>query len=298
MINAEIICDSEWQVSPNTKKTRLITFVLKYPRFIHGEVMTHRSFSRNAASSRAIPVRKMLRDVIKNPVVPVEFGRNRSGMQAGESLPPFKAMLARRLWLSARYPAVVAAWTLSKLGLHKQHVNRIVEPWQWMTTIVTCTEEAFNAFLVLRDHKDAQPEIQELARKMKAAVKSSFVNRRNYHLPFIKIEEVLLALSASDINKTIDEMPYSTFWRLAQLSAARCCRVSYNNVDGSSSTIEDDIRLFEKLITHDPLHASPFEHQAFCGYTGAEEPVNPARNFDAPWIQNRSLVEFCKEKGI
>ena len=58
MINAEIICDSEWQVSPNTKKTRLITFVLRYPRFIHGEVMTHRSFSRNAASSRAIPVRK------------------------------------------------------------------------------------------------------------------------------------------------------------------------------------------------------------------------------------------------
>ena len=297
MINAEIICDSEWQVSPNTKRTRLITFVLRYPRFIHGEVMTHRSFSRNAASSRAIPVRKMLRDVIKNPVVPVEFGRNRSGMQAGESLPPFKAALARRLWLSARCPAVVAAWPLSKLGLHKQHVNRIVEPWQWMTTIVTCTEEAFNAFLVLRDHKDAQPEIQELARKMKDAVKSSFVNRRNYHLPFIKIEEVLLALSSSDINKTIDEMPYSTFWRLAQLSAARCCRVSYNNVDGSSSTIENDIRLFEKLVEHEPLHASPFEHQAFAGYTGDTHTVNPTRNFNTPWIQNRALIEISHNKG-
>lgn len=133
---------------------------------------------------------------------------------------------------------------------------------------------------------------------MHDAVKHSLPYKRNYHLPFVKIEEVLLALSASDINKTIDEMPYSTFWRLAQLSAARCCQVSYDNVDGSASNIENDIRLYEKLITHDPLHASPFEHQAFCGYTGAEEPVNSARNFAAPWIQNRSLVEFCKEKGV
>ena len=291
LLKAEVICYWEYQASPDEKKTRLITFVLTYPRFIHGEVMTHRAFSRNAASSRAIPVRKMLSAIIKEPVIPVAFGRNQSGMQAGEALPPFKAALARKLWLSARWPAVAAAWTLSKLGLHKQHANRIVEPWQWMTTIVTCTEEAFNAFLVLRDHKDAQPEIRELARKMRGAANSTLPYDRNYHLPFVTTEEVLLALSASDVNESLEEMPYSTFKRLAKISAARCCRVSYNNVDGSASNIENDIRLFEKLVKHDPLHASPFEHQAFAGDIDALGIVNPSRNFDAPWTQNRALVE-------
>lgn len=291
LLKAEVICDSAWRTSPIQKRTRLITFVLTYPRFIHGEVMTHRAFSRNAASSRAIPVRKMLSDIIKAPVVPVAFGRNQSGMQAGEALPPFKAKLAKCLWLSARWPAVAAAWTLYKLGLHKQHANRIVEPWQWMTTIVTCTEEAFNAFLVLRDHKDAQPEIRELARKMRGAANSTLPYERNYHLPFVTTEEVLLALSASDANESLEEMPYSTFKHLAKLSAARCCRVSYNNVDGSASNIENDIRLFEKLVRHDPLHASPFEHQAFAGNTDVTGPVDFNRNFDAPWTQNRALVE-------
>lgn len=292
MINAEIICDSEWEV--NGKRTRLMTFVLRYPRFIHGEVMTHRSFSRNAASSRAIPVRKMLSAIIKDPVVPVEFGRNRSGMQARESLPPFKAALARRLWLSARWPAVAAAWTLSKLGLHKQHANRIVEPWQWMTTIVTCTEEAFRAFLELRNHEDAQPEIQVLARKMLDTEQCSTSYERNYHLPFVTIDEIVLALSASDLNVSLEEMPYKTFSHLSKLSAARCCRVSYDNVDGSSSNIDNDLVLFRKLVKHSPLHASPFEHQAFAGHVDVDDVIGVAhlsRNFDAPWIQNRAFVE-------
>ena len=45
----------------------LWTFELTYPRYIHSEFMTHRVFSRNASSSRAIPVKRMIEQVRNNP---------------------------------------------------------------------------------------------------------------------------------------------------------------------------------------------------------------------------------------
>ena len=65
MIKSEIVADS---LAPSG--VRLTTFVLTYPRFIHAEFMTHRMFSRNASSSRAIPVRKSIEMVLNNPAIP------------------------------------------------------------------------------------------------------------------------------------------------------------------------------------------------------------------------------------
>ena len=75
MIEAKVILDS---VSPAGK--RITTLQLKYPRFIHSEFMTHRAFSRNAASSRAIPVLKRLDMMCQDPVIPLEWGLDQSGM--------------------------------------------------------------------------------------------------------------------------------------------------------------------------------------------------------------------------
>lgn len=283
LLKAEVICDSI------NGGVRLTTFVLTYPRFIHGEVMTHRAFSRNAASSRAIPVRKMLGAVWREPVVPVAFGANRSGMQAGDALAGWRLAAAHKLWLSVRLPAIAAAWLFSKIGLHKQVANRILEPWQWMTTIVTSTEEGYKHFFSLRDHKDAQPEICELAKKMKSGLDGSSPTLRNYHIPFLNFEELTLALSANT-NASLDYIGAKTFRKLAMLSAARCCRVSYNNVDGSKSNIVNDMELADRLRSHRPLHASPFEHQAYVSDNWSVE--NGVRNFKAPWIQYRAIVEF------
>jgi thymidylate synthase ThyX len=83
MIKSEIICDSL-----NPVGDRLTTFIFEYPRFVHAEFMTHRVFSRNAASSRAIPIEKMIEQVKINPAMPVWWGKNQSGMQAKEELNP------------------------------------------------------------------------------------------------------------------------------------------------------------------------------------------------------------------
>ena len=53
--SARVLLDS---VSPGG--VRLVTMEVRYPRFIHAEFMTHRMFSRNAGSSRALPIRKMI----------------------------------------------------------------------------------------------------------------------------------------------------------------------------------------------------------------------------------------------
>lgn len=147
MNKATIVADSVSAVNGQ----RLITYELEYPRFIHAELMTHRLFSRNAASSRAIPISKMMEMVEETPAMPVEWGMNQAGMQAKEvhSNPE----VCESVWKLAAQQAVYSAQALQNLGLHKQIVNRVLEPFQIMKTIVTATE--FDNFFWLRCHKDA-----------------------------------------------------------------------------------------------------------------------------------------------
>jgi thymidylate synthase ThyX len=146
----------------------LYTFVLTYPRVILAEVNTHRMLSRNTASSRAIPSKKQRARVINDPFVPISIGANQKGMQAGEELEGWRRAVAIQTWKLARYPMVLASWILDKVGAHKQVVNRIVEPWTWTQQIVTCTDLR-NVFK-LRNHKDAEPHFQELAKQMQRQV--------------------------------------------------------------------------------------------------------------------------------
>jgi thymidylate synthase ThyX len=233
---AKIICDS---VAPSG--VRLTTFVLKYPRYIHSEVMTHRMFSRNASSSRAIPVTKFMQRMQEDPVIPVEFSKNQPGMQASENIQNQEE--AKRIWLEARDAILRYSEQLNKLGVHKQHVNRLGEPFHWIEVVCTATD--FNNFFALRYHPAAQPEICELAKKMWEAYSTSTpkqLKEGEWHLPFIAEEgdlEVLL-----------------------KRSVARCARVSYLNHDGTSSTVEQDLQLYERLVGSAPIHASPAEHQA------------------------------------
>src|SRR5690606_30080072 len=113
---------------------------LRYPRFIHAEFMTHRAFSRNASSSRAIPVHKMLSQVWNDPATPIHWGASRPGMQAREELKGWKRKAAQAIWKLAGRAACVFAWGAMKLGLHKQVANRILEPWQYIHVVVTATD--------------------------------------------------------------------------------------------------------------------------------------------------------------
>lgn len=248
---------------------RLITFELEYPRFIHSEFMTHRMFSRNASSSRAIPVNKMLERIRKEPAMPVHWGQNQPGMQADNEIA--NPELAKQLWMEAAEQACNMAEKMLSLNLHKQVVNRITEPFAHIRVLVSSTE--WDNFFTLRDHPDAQPEIRELAIQMKKAMESSqpgLLYKDQWHLPFVKKEE-------------IDTLDIETCRRA---STARCARVSYLNHDGSTPSIEKDLKLYDQLITSRPIHASPTEHQATPNWNYRDF----SGNFRG-WIQYRKLIE-------
>ena len=179
-IKATIIQDSTCNGS------RITTFELEYPRFIHAELMTHRQFSRNAASSRAIPIEKMHEHVLSNPAKPIHWGANQAGMQAKQELTSVFLAGAKAVWQSALEDAVRWSKALGNTGLHKQIANRVTEPFQFMKTVVTATE--WNNWYWLRNHEDAQPEIHELAKQMWETSQASEpleLSMYHWHVPYV-----------------------------------------------------------------------------------------------------------------
>lgn len=285
-ITAKVIADS---ICP--QGNRLTTMQLRYPRFIHAEFMTHRVFSRNASSSRAIPVEKMIQDVLDDPAMPVSWGSNKPGMQAGDDVQPWllqgpcewdddtKDVVKGQvffqtpadLWLIARDRAVGVAKEMVRRGLHKQVVNRLLEPFGHITVIVTATE--WNNFFDLRRHPDADPTMRALANAMWDEMQVSepvFRQVGEWHLPY------------HDGNwdwKRVDTN------EIAMISAARCARVSYLNHDGTKPDVKKDLALAERLLSS--KHMSPSEHQA--RVTG-DDGTAFWGNFTG-WDQFRKMVE-------
>lgn len=222
---------------------QIATLELEYPRFIHSELMTHRLFSRNAASSRAIPAKRVRQQVRENPAMPVHWGRNMAGMQAKSKLTGLRLTLAGYLWRKASRVACRLHWAMERIGLHKQLCNRILEPWQLMKVVVTSTE--WDNFMHLRIHKDAQPEIYALSLEMKRALEFSEakeLSKGGWHLPYITEEHEGLSLED----------------KLA-VSVSCCAQVSYRRLDDD---VEKARAIVKRLRTSDRIHASPFEHQA------------------------------------
>lgn len=257
---------------------RLTTFEVTYPRYIHAEIMTHRQLSRNAQSSRAIPVKRRLERVRSNPVMPIRWEKNQSGMQS-KSEEVDDPQGCSDSWLSAAETAAHFAEELANAGLHKQWANRGTEPYDTITVILTGTH--WENFFGLRCHPAAQPEFQNLAWKMA----DLYYNERprslkpgEWHLPYIREE---------DFGNPICDLEAAV-----KVSTARCARVSYLNHDGTNTTIEKDIELHDRLLSDG--HMSPFEHAAEVAGTRSNMNPNPDvkwwGNFSPGWIQYRKLL--------
>jgi thymidylate synthase ThyX len=280
---------------------RLTTLEATFPRFILAEFNTHRVFSRNSASSRAIPVAKQLRRVLDDPYVPIEFGSNQPGMQAGPPLRGAARDAAEAEWLQARDDAVrhvlgmmtspeivarhedlrscldEAEGSLKNppsewLNVHKQVANRLLEPFMWHTVIVSST--TWENFWNLRCHPDAQPEIRLIATKMREAVAASepvSLGPEDWHLPLIGDPDREDATSHEE---------------LVKVSVGRCARVSYLTHAGTRD-LSADVTLYERLL--ESGHMSPMEHIA--------RPMNAAEldasewsgNFQG-WVAHRKLI--------
>lgn len=253
---------------------RITTMAVTYPRIVHAELMTHRVFSRNASSSRAIPTERIISDVEANPASPARWGVNQRGMQDGGQMTMFGRKRAAEVWNAACNSALTHAAEMmaGPEKPHKQVVNRILEPYSHITVLITSTY--WKNWFWLRDHEDADPTIRVLAEYMQDAYARStpsVIPKGGWHLPYITAVCSDLALSSVIRNATgdffIDDFEdyceRNTLKLLCQQSAARCARVSYNLHDGTEPTIESDLGLFYRLCNEGgPMHASPFEHQA------------------------------------
>ena len=252
--------------------SRITTLQLRYPRLVHSEFMTHRVFSRNASSSRAIPIQKMIDQVRNDPAAPFKWTTNKPGMQGDVITDPDMIALCDKLWIESANRAADDAERLMAEGLHKQVVNRLLEPYQWISVIVTATD--WSNWFTLRDHKDADPTIEALAKAMRTAMEDSVPTKLapgEWHLPYISSSE-----------RAFYPLPM-----LVKMSAARCARVSYLTHDGKLPDTEKDIALYEKLIVSEPMHASPVEHQA----KAAELNTYMGGNLGYAWVQHRKLLE-------
>lgn len=288
---------------------RLTTMEIRFPRSFLAEVNTHRLFTRNSASSRAIPFGKLIGGVVSNPFVPDYWGANQSGMQADKQIDEDKRLIAIEDWLKARDEAVGAAVDLDSLGVHKQTVNRLLEPFMWHTVIITATE--WDNFFALRANPDAQPEIRTIAEMMQSLYEENDpqeVLDGQWHQPFIgitkdrdeyKSEDAWLqaAKNAAFERQWAAENPEDA----TKVSIARCARVSYLTHDGKRE-ISADLTLYDRL--ENGGHLSPFEHVAR-PFTGGERRLlsgmtsaldNFADTFDVDDLftqQVRQSLMFC-----
>lgn len=225
---------------------RLTTMEVVIHRFVLAELNTHRVLSKNSASSRAIPVHKQLQRVRQNPAMPVVWPREQKGMQGGDELDDASIAAAQDDWLYARNRALDQAEALAMKGVHKSVTNRLLEPFMWHTVVITGT--AWQNFFSLRCNPMAQPEIRVAAEAMQAAYLDSVPTELKvgeWHLPYLSLGEMTV-LSPADA---------------VRISSARCARTSYMTQDGVRD-IDEDIRLYKRLTSADPMHATPLEHVA------------------------------------
>lgn len=287
MISAKILADSI-----NPLDCRLTSFLLTYPRFIHSEFMTHRVFSRNAASSRAIPFKKMFDTVFEEPALPERWGVEQKGMQSGDQI--YEVPVIESMWMKARNQCLKAADYLSGRGLHKSLCNRLIEPWSHITVLATATDTGLSNFFALRAHKDAQPEFQVLAYRMLNGYLKEKPNKLPWgywHFPQFMGSEYEPFYDGKD-QQAPDEVggKIYNFSDVIKIATARCARLSYLTFDGEHSP-EKDIALHDQLKASG--HFSPFEHCA-----QAKIGLYKKSNFDQPedgvfsgWHQYRKMIK-------
>ncbi|XKX17489.1 thymidylate synthase [Klebsiella phage phi1_175008] len=314
-ISAKVIAHSH-----NGRGNEIITFELEYPRIIHSELMTHRLFSRNAASSRAIPVKTLIEMVRKEPAMPYRFGANQPGMQdkgvehdgivgAGYT--------GREWWNLAALSAARFAEELAEAGYHKQIANRLLEPFQRMKTVLTATE--YENFWWLRVDADADPTIEALAIAMHKEYEASepeLLQPGQWHTPYVEHFYENIGLEGDDVwvfcgyyvEDENGEKVILDAEEAKAISSSCCAQVSYRRLN---STKDKALDIYGRLLTGRKVHASPFEHIAtpmlvvdsstgedvfatlnrYEGYTHVDKHGNFwSANFKG-WVQYRQLLD-------
>jgi thymidylate synthase ThyX len=276
MYDVKIVSDSI------AKGSRLTTVLATFPRILLAEQNTHRVFSRNTASSRAIPVLTRCDSIEANPFIPESFGRAGKGMRAEQDLDPESSEKARAIWERLVKEAVAGARELAALKTHKEHANRPTEPYAWVSQLITSTE--WENYFNLRTFTTAQPEMIKLSGMIKEAYEKSYPKQLSvgeWHTPFV-----------DDQSHPHDRV---------RQSVARAAAVSYER-QLATKTLAEEFKRHDDLL--DAHHMSPFEHQA-CVIEGDDLLEHALHrwdkesksfvphsigNFSVPWLQYRKML--------
>lgn len=292
----------------------ITSFQLRYPLQIHAELMTHRVFSRNARSSRAVPTERMLAEVMNDPFVPRYWGANQKGMQAGvehdanvELYAPFSQdgepldngwrwLNREQAWLWARDRAAEAAKEFARVGYHKQIANRLLAPFLHIDVVLTTTD--LSNWDALRDHDMAEPHIRDLACAMKQALADygppTQLQPGEWHRPYIDLGDLeeawhFAGKTENGVRMVTDEMEAA----LTAMSVTRCAQVSYTPFHEARLTVAEEVARHDMLVTARPMHASPCEHQALPDTrlpNGNWANPHLAGNLGPGWIQYRKTL--------
>lgn len=300
-ISAKIVADSintELEDIP-----RLITMEIVLPRIILAEFNTHRMFSSNTSSSRAIPLSRMIESVEKDPFIPMAWQKKHSGMQGKEYLSESESDLARSQWLKARDSAVSFAKSLDDIGATKQLANRLLEPFMWTKMLVTGTfgqgvawENLFNlrgSFYPTLAKNDFLQRCAREALDFKHLPKEDIKKIDKYFIEMNQGEaeihfRYLAELMEVEISRSTPKVlgggqwhiPYEEYIRnildvegklseedMVKVSTSMAARASYTTVGNESAvSIEKHLKLEKDLRTAEPLHASPMEHASQAMY--------------------------------
>jgi thymidylate synthase ThyX len=262
MLEAKILLDSCSQSG-----ARLTTFEITMWRYILPEFNKHRALSSNTASTGAIPMKRQIQMVEEDPAWPLVWPKNQPGMEVGSELSLEERSRALAAWKSAWRAALVTARQLTEIGVHKRIAGRILEPFRWVTMIVSATD--WDNFYALRLGKAVQPEFRALAELMlqvQLRSRPNLLSQGEWHLPLLQPGELeSLGLEAAK-----------------KVSVARCCRVSYMK-QGKIPALEEDTARHDSLLADG--HMSPFEHQG----TPAPAADVTSGNFTG-FIQYRKLL--------
>jgi thymidylate synthase ThyX len=193
MIEAKIVTDSK-----DNRGNRITTMLVTLPRFLLAELNTHRLFSRNSASSRAIPFNKMVQSVQDNPFIPIAWQKEHSGMQGSEYFTDDKDIS----WfimnhLKARNQAVERATDANDKKLTKQLCNRLLEPFMYHTVLITATE--FSNFFSLRCSQYTSDK-GEIFKSKKDFRKDKNNIEENFHYPITDLGWLNINKGQSEIH--------------------------------------------------------------------------------------------------
>jgi len=289
MFHTKVLADSI------CKGSRLVTFTATFPRSILTEFYTHAldpvCVRKNLSSSRAIPTAKLVDMIITEPFVP-NFALNKPGMQAGDPLEEHDKDAAEAMWESHKLTTLQVVGDYQNMKVHKQYVNRLLEPWVWCTAIITATD--WTNFFAQRYHSKAEPSFQKIARMMWEAMEKSTPNEPEkeynplsfefWHLPLCAEkqdwQDILRYLSYEPVKSELTNNFKEVTEIAKKVSAARCARVSYLTHEGIRD-IEEDLKLFEFLTTNNPGHWSPLEHQC-----------TPAKFEEMSWKPEQLAVHY------